>query len=65
MTSRTITADQLTFGIEIEGILPTDVIMREDIRIGGYHRGIQVPGLPEGWKAERDESIGDRRLHGR
>jgi len=60
MTSRTITADQLTFGIEIEGILPTDVIMREDIRIGGYHRGIQVPGLPEGWKAERDESIGDR-----
>jgi hypothetical protein len=60
MGSRTILATDLTFGIEIEGLLPDDVINREGIRIGSYHRGIQVPGLPSGWKAENDESIGHR-----
>lgn len=46
-------ANDLTFGVEIETTLPDNV----PIIIGGYHRGIQVPELPAGWKAERDGSI--------
>ena len=57
MGYRNITADQLTFGIEIEGVLPADIVSREGIEGGGYHRGIQIPGLPTGWKAEADCSI--------
>ena len=60
MGHRNITAADLTFGIEIEGQLPTRTITDQGIRIGGYHRGIQIPGLPTGWKAEDDCSIGDR-----
>ena len=57
MGYRNITADQLTFGIEIEGLLPADIVSREGIEVGHYHRGIQIPGLPTGWKAEADCSI--------
>ena len=60
MGYRTVDASALTFGIEIEGLLPDDIIDRESIRIGSYHRGIQVPGLPDGWTAEDDASIGCR-----
>ena len=60
MTYRNVAADQLTFGVEIEGLLPDETIDRESIRVGGYHRGIQIPGLPDGWKAEDDCSIGER-----
>ena len=60
MAHRNITADQLTFGIEIEGLLPADVVSREEITVGHYHRGIQIPGLPTGWKAESDCSIDSR-----
>lgn len=41
-------AADMTFGIEIECFLPNDVVAREGIRVGGYHRGLQVPGLPAG-----------------
>jgi hypothetical protein len=60
MAHRNITASDLTFGIEIEGQLPTRTINDETIQIGGYHRGIQIPGLPPGWKAEDDCSIDGR-----
>lgn len=50
-------ASELTFGIEIETIAPTSAIERDGLQIGSYHRGIQVPYLPTGWKAERDGSI--------
>lgn len=56
-------ANVTTFGIEIECTLPTEFVYANNIRIGGYHRGIQIPGLPEGWTAQNDGSI--RAGHGR
>jgi len=50
-------ASEMTFGIEIETIAPASAVANEGLRIGAYRRGIQVPYLPEGWKAERDGSI--------
>ncbi|MCA9173073.1 MAG: amidoligase family protein [Planctomycetales bacterium] len=46
-------ANEITFGIEFETTLPAS----DTTPIGSYHRGVQVPWLPEGWKAERDSSI--------
>ena len=46
-------ANRIAFGIEIETTLKAN----DNTPIGGYHRGVQVPWLPEGWKAERDSSI--------
>jgi hypothetical protein len=53
-------ASEMTFGVEIETIAPQSIIERDGLRIGGYHNGIQVPYLPQGWKAERDGSIDTR-----
>jgi len=50
-------ANQLTFGIEIETIAPDSAVRNDGLRIGPYKRGIQVPYLPAGWKAECDGSI--------
>lgn len=50
----TTSAADLTFGLEIECYIPEANI---NFRIGSYHNGIQVPTLPQGWKAERDSSI--------
>lgn len=52
-------ANEMTLGIEIETIAP-DSAVRDGLRIGGYHHGIQVPYLPVGWTAERDVSIDAR-----
>jgi len=49
--------NELTFGIEIETIAPDSAVRNDGLRIGPYRRGIQVPYLPEGWKAEADGSI--------
>jgi len=46
-------ANQIAFGIEFETTLPTT----DSTTIGGYHRGIEVPWLPAGWRAEHDSSI--------
>lgn len=44
----------LTFGVEIETIVP----VTSGLRIGRHWSGgIQVPQLPQGWKAEHDSSI--------
>lgn len=51
-----LNADQLTFGIEIETIAP-ETALADGLRIGAYRRGVQVPYLPTGWKAESDGSI--------
>ena len=50
-------ANDLTFGIEIETIAPDSAVRNDGLRIGSYQHGIQVPYLPDGWKAERDGSI--------
>lgn len=46
-------ANEIAWGIELEMTLPE----RDTTPIGPYHRGHQVPWLPEGWRAERDGSI--------
>lgn len=46
------TANDLTFGIEFETTMPVGTVVA-----GGYHRGLQVEWLPEGWNAQRDGSI--------
>ncbi|QDU88386.1 Putative amidoligase enzyme [Pirellulimonas nuda] len=48
-----MTANDLTFGIEFETTMPAEY---GAIR-GGYHRGLQVEWLPQGWTAEGDGSI--------
>jgi hypothetical protein len=50
-------ANEMTFGIEIETAAPQSAVENDNLRIGAYHHGIQVPYLPAGWKAERDGSI--------
>lgn len=59
-------AQSYTFGIEIETLLPARILSNgygdNGLRIGGYHRGIEIPvghlGFPcRGWKLERDSSI--------
>jgi len=52
-----MTANDLTFGVELEVYLPTLAAAEAGVRIGVYHHGIQVPGLPAGWKAEEDGSL--------
>ncbi|RPH76859.1 MAG: hypothetical protein EHM77_08720, partial [Planctomycetaceae bacterium] len=53
----TMNANEFTFGIEIETIAPNSAVQNDGLRIGPYKRGIQVPYLPAGWKAEADGSI--------
>ena len=50
-------ANEMTFGIEIETTAPDSAVQNDGLRIGPYRRGIQVPYLPAGWKAEADGSI--------
>jgi len=45
--------NEMTYGVEIECTVP----IRSRIRAGGYHRGNQVRGLPDGWVAQSDCSI--------
>lgn len=46
-------AAEMTFGIEIECLIP-----RVSAPVcGSYHRGLQIPNLPEGWNAQQDGSI--------
>lgn len=46
-------AAEITFGIEIECFLPNN-----SVRIGGYHRGIELGGeFPAGWNAQYDASL--------
>jgi hypothetical protein len=47
-----ITANDLTFGIEFETTMPAGSVVA-----GGYHRGLPVQWLPEGWNAQHDGSI--------
>jgi len=46
-------ANDIFWGLEFECTLPAS----DTTPIGSYHNGVQVPWLPEGWKAERDSSI--------
>ena len=47
-------AQEITFGVEIECLFPAG---QQPERIGQYHHGIQVEGLPAGWNSQRDGSL--------
>jgi len=49
--------NNMTFGIEIECYIPEQALHNAGVRIGGYHNGLQVNCLPQGWNAQRDSSI--------
>ena len=55
-TTTNLNANEIFFGVEIETIAPT-ALTRQGLIVGGYHRPVQVPFLPEGWKASYDCSI--------
>jgi len=46
-------ASLITFGIEIETTIPNAC----PVDVGGYSRGLQAAGFPEGWVAKHDRSI--------
>jgi hypothetical protein len=50
-------AQNLTFGVEIETTVAHTTVEKTGLVIGDYHRGIQVPFLPQGWLAMKDASI--------
>jgi hypothetical protein len=50
-------ASEFFFGVEVETVVAQSTLDHEGLQIGAYHHGIQVPYLPQGWKAERDGSI--------
>lgn len=54
-------ANEITFGVEIETTVNTGTAARNQLVIGSYHHGVQVPYLPAGWTAERDSSIASDR----
>ena len=56
-------AKHWNWGIELELAVSESVLQNDGLRIGPYHHGIQVPFLPEGWKAEHDGSIQPPRFH--
>ena len=54
-------ANEMTFGVEIETLVSQRAqAFAAGLNIGHYHRGNQVPYLPQGWKAERDGSLSGR-----
>ena len=50
-------AKELSWGLEVETEAPIALVQSGELQIGPRHRGIQVPYLPPGWKAEHDCSI--------
>ena len=46
-------ANEMTFGVEFEVTVPMNLALA----VGGYHRGLEVVGLPAGWNAQGDGSI--------
>lgn len=46
-------ASSLKFGLEVECYLPNGTIEQ----LGGYHHGLQVAWLPDGWNAQSDGSL--------
>jgi hypothetical protein len=53
----TVNASDLTFGVEIECMIPADNLTAARVRVGSYHNGCPIPGLPAGWNAQSDCSI--------
>ena len=54
----------MKFGIEVECFLPKQYVESEQFAPGGYHRGVQIKGAPDGWKAETDASVSPHAPYG-
>ena len=54
----------MKFGIEVECYLPKRFVESEQFTPGGYHRGVQIKGAPDGWKAETDASVSPHAPYG-
>lgn len=54
-----VDVDRMTFGVEIECLLPRDYVQGQGIVIHGYHqRGEMLPSpFPAGWMAQKDGSL--------
>lgn len=53
-----VSADNITFGVEIECALDDVALDENNISIGDYHHGHRLPHpFPTGWRAEHDSSI--------
>ncbi|MCF0234479.1 MAG: amidoligase family protein [Thermoguttaceae bacterium] len=49
--------ENMTFGVEIETLAPRELTRNNELTVGRYHCGRQVPFLPRGWKAMSDGSV--------
>lgn len=54
-----INAADLTFGIEIECTIPRAAFNAAGWPMGGYHRGVEIPGF-QGWNTQSDSSVHTR-----
>ena len=53
-----VDVDAVTFGVEIECMLPNQYVRRQGIEVGRYHHGLQLPApFPTGWAAQYDGSL--------
>lgn len=55
--TKDVNINEVFFGVELETVVAIETVDREQMRVGTYHHGIQVPFLPTGWTAESDSSI--------
>jgi hypothetical protein len=57
------TANELTFGVEIECVVPAAALRARNWSVGSYHRGRLIPGHG-GWNVQSDGSITKNPGHG-
>ena len=49
--------NEITFGCELECMIPAQLIINGTVQVGGYHAGRQISALPRGWNGQSDASI--------
>jgi len=50
-------ARELKFGIEIECLVPSELVESGDFRPGPYHHGYRINRSPDGWNSQQDGSL--------
>lgn len=63
MPATPVQTSDFTFGIEIECYLKNNDDGTPALQVGGYHNGRQIEGLPVGWNAQHDGSLGYKEGH--
>jgi hypothetical protein len=49
--------NEITYGCEIECMVPSALLSNGTVQVGGYHNGRQITSLPQGWNGQGDGSI--------